>query len=431
MKKLATISPLLVIILGFISCVSPRGVHLVSLSTEELPSETELVLTTSDPVKYTHTKLDDPPCIIINFPEDKVFSIEEDELNINKGAIKKIKNEYFEGGGNSPRHLNLMIVELTHDSSYKIANSGSSIIIRIENPVKSQSKASEEKTKVDLQLQVQDSNLSTPFGYIIGPGDVLYIEVWKQEDISRQVTVNYKGEIRLPPIKTVSAIGLNATQLEEKLTKDLSKYLIDPIVFVTIKEYNSQRIIALGETKTGMYTLKRKTTLVEFLGEIGGPNDDADTANIRLIKKDGKIFTYDLNELINNPQQSDQIVVSGGDTVYVPPLAINKVYVLGEVSEPKVITLKGKMTLVDAITEAGGYTRDAVTKSIVVIRGELGSQQGIRVNLKRILKEGDVGQNIELKPGDIVYVPKSFIVDIERFLRNIALPVTWYFWYVR
>ncbi len=89
------------------------------------------------------------------------------------------------------------------------------------------------------------------------------------------------------------------------------------------------------------------------------------------------------------------------------------------------------MTLVDAITEAGGYTRDAVTRSIVVIRGELGSQQGIRVNLKRILKEGDVGQNIELKPGDIVYVPKSFIVDVERFLRNIALPVTWYFWYVR
>lgn len=431
MKKLATKLSLLVIILGFISCISHKGVHLVNLSTEELPSETELILTTSDPVRYTHTKLDDPPCIIINFPEDKVFSIEEDELLINKGAIKKIRNEYFEGSGNNPRHLNLMIVELTHNSPYKIANSGSSIIIRIENPVKSQSKASKEKTKIDLQLQVEDKNLSTPFGYMIGPGDVLYIEVWKQEDISREVSVNYKGEIRLPPIKTVSVIGMNAPQIEEKLTKALSKYLIDPIVFVTVKEYNSQRVIALGETATGIYTLKRKTTLVEFLGQIGGPNVDADTVHIRLIKKDGKIFTHNLNELINDPQRSDKVVVSGGDTVYVPPLAINKVYVLGEVKGPKVITLKGKMTLVDAITEAGGYTRDAVTKSIVVIRGELGSQQGIRVNLKRILKEGDVGQNIELKPGDIVYVPKSFIVDIERFLRNVALPVTWYFWYLR
>ena len=431
MKKPAAKLSIFLIILGLISCVSHRGTHLVNLSTKELSSETELILTTSNPVKYTHTKLDDPPCIIINFPEDKVFSIEEDELLINKGAIKKIKNEYFEGSGKSPHQLNLMIVELTHDSSYKIANSGSSIIIRINNPGKPQSTPSKEKTKVDLQLQVEDKVPSTPFGYMIGPGDVLYIEVWKQEDISRQVTVNYKGEIRLPPIKTVSVIGLNAPQIEDKLTKALSKYLIDPIVFVTINEYNSQRVIALGEIATGMYNLKRKTTLVEFLGQIGGPNDDADTVNIRLIKKDGKIFTYDLNELINNPQQSDKIVVSGGDTVYVPPLAINKVYILGEVSEPKVITLKGKMTLVDAITEAGGYTRDAVTKSIVVIRGELGSQQGIRVNLKRILKEGDVGQNIELKPGDIIYVPKSFIVDVERFLRDIALPVTWYFWYLR
>jgi len=382
MKKPAAKLSIFLIILGLISCVSHRGTHLVNLSTEELASETELILTTSDPVRYSHTKLDDPPCIIINFPEDKVFSIEKDELLINKGAIKKIKN-------------------------------------------------SKEKTQIDLQLQVEDKNPSTPFGYIIGPGDVLYIEVWKQDDISRQLTVNYKGEIRLPPIKTVSVIGLNAPQIEDKLAKALAKYLIDPIVFVTIKEYNSQRVIALGETKTGMYTLRRETTLVEFLGQIGGPNDDADTVHIRLIKKDGKIFTYDLNELINDPQKSDKVVVSGGDTVYVPPLAINKVYVLGEVSEPKVITLKGKMTLVDAITEAGGYTRDAVTKSIVVIRGELGSQQGIRVNLKRILKEGDVGQNIELKPGDIVYVPKSFIVDLERLIRNIALPVTWYFWYIR
>ena len=301
MKKLATILSLLVIILGFISCISHKGIHLVNLSTEELASETELILTTSDPVRYSHTKLDDPPCIIINFLEDKVFSIEEDELLINKGAIKKIKNEYFESSGNSPRHLNLMIVELTHDSPYKIANSGSSIIILIENPVKSQSKASKEKTKVDLPLQVDDKVPSTPFGYIIGPGDLLYIEVWKQEDISRQVTVNYKGEIKLPPIKTVSVIGLNAPQLEEKLTKALSKYLIDPIVFVTVREYNSQRVIALGETKTGMYTLKRKTTLVEFLGQIGGPNDDADTVHIRLIKKDGKKLLFNLGENEDDP----------------------------------------------------------------------------------------------------------------------------------
>jgi len=187
----------------------------------------------------------------------------------------------------------------------------------------------------------------------------------------------------------------------------------------------------LGETTTGMYTLKRRTTLVEFLGQIGGPTDNADVSHVKLIKRDGRIITYNLNELFKNPLGSVQAVVSGGDTVYVPPLEFNRVLVLGEVKSPKSVLIKRKLTVVDAITEAGGYTRDAVTSSVMVIRGELGSQKGIRVDLSRILKEGDIGQNIELKPGDIVYVPMSFIVNIERFLRAISAPITWYFWYIR
>ena len=55
----------------------------------------------------------------------------------------------------------------------------------------------------------------------------------------------------------------------------------------------------------------------------------------------------------------------------------------------------------------------------------MGSQNGIRVDLKRILKEADTGQNIELEPGDIVYVPKTFVTDIERFMRALSLPIIW------
>lgn len=191
-------------------------------------------------------------------------------------------------------------------------------------------------------------------GYLVGPGDVLSIEVWRQPEVSRDVVVDEEGEIRLPPIKKILVMGMTVPQVEEKLTEALSKYLIDPAVFVTIKEFNSQRVVALGETKTGMYTLKRRTTLVEFLGQIGGPTGEADIFHIKLIKKDGQSFTYDLNELMKNPQKSEDVLVSGGDTLYVPPLEMNKVYVLGKVNSPKAIPIKGKLTLIDAITEAGG-----------------------------------------------------------------------------
>lgn len=418
----------ILIILVFISCATSKNVHLINLTTKESPSETELILTTTDPVPYKETKLENPPGIIISFPENKVFCSEKDELIINKGPIKKIKNEYYEREGKGRRWLNFLIVELSKDIPYTISQSGSSIIIRMENLTQSPNTA---KEKIEPRPQLSDKTPSLELGYLIGPDDVLHIEVWQHPDISGDVRVNFKGEIRFPPIKSINVMGLPNYQVEEKVAKALSKYLVDPVVFVSVKEYNSQRVIAIGETTTGMYTLKRRTTLVEFLGQIGGTRENADIFRIKLIKKDGKIHTYDLNNLINNPQKSNEVLVSGGDTVYVPPLEINKVYILGEVRAPKVINVKGKLSLVEAITEAGGYTDNAVTSSILVIRGELGSQKGIRLNLSRILKKGDIAQNIDLKPGDIVYVPRTFIASVEQFLRIAAAPITWYVWFLK
>lgn len=428
MKRFALKTLGILIILAFISCATSKVIHLIDMTTKESPSEIELIITTTDPVPYKEIKMKNPPGIIISFPENKVFCSEKDELIINKGPIKKIKNEYYKREGKSQHWLNFLIIELSKDTPYTISQSGSSIIIRMENLTQSQNAA---KEKIEPKPQLSDKTPGLELGYLIGPDDVLHIEVWQHPDVSGDVRVNYKGEIRVPPIKSINVMGLPSYQVEEKLAEGLSKYLIDPVVFVSVKEYNSQRVIAIGETTTGMYTLKRRTTLVEFLGQIGGTTENADTFRIKLIKKDGKTHTYDLSKLINDPQKSSLVLVSGGDTVYVPPLEINKVSILGEVKTPKVINIKGKLSLVEAITEAGGYTDNAVTRSILVIRGELGSQKGIRLNLSRILKKGDIAQNINLKPGDIVYVPRTFIANIERFLRIAGAPITWYVWFLK
>ena len=412
--------------LAFFSCASQRSIQLVNLTTNELPSETELILTTTNPVQYKDTKLENPPCLIINFPESKVFSQIEEEFEINRGPIKNIKNEYYPSENKGQRQLNLMIVELAQDLPYSISKNGRSIVISIENPKQSSLPPAEEKTKA--QAEEKGSPLDLEPGYLIGPEDVLTIEVWKYPDMSGEVMVDYKGDIKFPPIRKMTVAGMTTFQLEEELTKALSKYLIDPVVFVRVKEYNSKRVIALGEIATGMYNLRRRTTLVEFIGQIGGMKPNSDTFHIKLIKKGGEIFSYDLNELISDPIKSESVVVSGGDTVYVPPLEMNKVFVLGEVKNPKVVNIKGRLTITEAIAEAGGFAQNAVKSSVIVISGELGSQKGIRVDLKQFLKRADASQNVELKPGDIVYVPKSFVADIERFLAAIAIPVTWYFW---
>jgi protein involved in polysaccharide export with SLBB domain len=419
------------VILLFASCASPKIAHFVNLDTKESPTETILVLTTSEPVQYQDTKLENPPGIILSFPDQEVFSSEEDEVMVNKGAIKRIKNEYYETEAGGNRQLNLVIVELVQDLPYKISHSGSSIIIQIENPVESELSAIEKKTQIGGDSQAKAKEPLAESGYLIGPGDILNIEVWNHPDVSRDVTVDYRGEIKLPPIRGMNVMAFTTYQLEDELIKALSKYLIDPVVFVTVKEFKSQRIIALGEITTGMYTLKRKTSLVEFLGQIGGPTANANLSRIKLIKKDGEISVHDLNELINNPKKSEEVFVSAGDTIYVPPLEMNRISVLGQVKTPKMIVVKGKLSLVEAVTEAGGFTEDAVKSSVIVLRGELGAMKGYRVNMARIFKKGDIGLNIELEPGDIVYVPKTFVADIERFLRVITMPLYWYFWYLK
>ncbi len=428
-RKAATI----IVILLFVSCIprlTPKIAHFVNLEAKESESDTMVILTISEPVLYKDTKLENPPCILISFPDKKVFSSEEDVVIINKGPIKRIKNEYYQSEGESRRQLELVIVELVQDLPYKISHSGSSIIIRIENPKKSELLDIEEKEKIGGDSQAKAKDPFAESGYLIGPGDILKIEVWGHPDVSREVAVDYRGEIKLPPVRKMSVMAFTTYQLEEALTKSLSLYLIDPIVFVLVKEFNSQRIIALGEITTGMYTLKRKTSLVEFLGEIGGPTDNANVSKIKLIKKDGEISIHDLNELIGDPQKSGEVLVSAGDTVYVPPLEMSRVSVLGEVKTPKMIIVKGKLTLVEAVTEAGGFTDNSVKSSVIVLRGELGAMKGYRVNMARIFKKGDIGLNIELEAGDIVYVPRSFIADIERFLRAVSLPLTWYFYYL-
>lgn len=415
-----------------ISCIRIKNPHYINLFTRKSPSEMEVIINMTEPVEYKVTKTGSPPSIILSFPGEKIISTEKPEIIINKGPVKKVKNEYFELKKDGSRQLNLLIIELNKDLPYKVSHSGSSIIVKIKDI--EPSVPEKEKIEIKLKQTAKKERLGAEDVYLIGPGDVLKIEVWKQTDISRTVVVNNKGYIRLPPIRKISVMGLTVLQTEEKLMEQLSKYLIDPIVFVTIEEYNSWRVVALGELATGatgMYTLKRKTTLVNFIGRIGGPTDNADIYHIKLIKKNGQVFTYNLKELINNPKKSFEVTVSGGDTVYIPPLEINRVYVLGEVKSPRTVPIKEELSLVDAITAAGGPTQEAVTKCIIIARGELGSQRGIKINLDRILKNADVGQNIMLEPGDIIYVPQRVIVDVERFLRLMSLPLHWYFWFVR
>lgn len=121
-----------------------------------------------------------------------------------------------------------------------------------------------------------------------------------------------------------------------------------------------------------------------------------------------------------------EYIVDPQVTVNVAAVQSQKVYVIGEVTKPGVFNLDTQKTVIEAISQAGGFTLDAKDESVIVIRGNRDNPQLIKLDLESVLKKGNITQNIQLATGDIVYVPSTFIADVSRFsiyLANILRPI--------
>jgi polysaccharide export outer membrane protein len=103
-----------------------------------------------------------------------------------------------------------------------------------------------------------------------------------------------------------------------------------------------------------------------------------------------------------------------------------KIFILGEVHNPGVYQIDTPTTIIEAIAKAGGYTIDGKYNSVMLIRGGLEKPELKRLDLKKTFASGDMSQNIFLKSGDVVYVPRTFISNVDRFFKhfeNIVRPL--------
>jgi len=139
---------------------------------------------------------------------------------------------------------------------------------------------------------------------------------------------------------------------------------------------------------------------------------DVQASGLSVTELDHKI-TEALKEYVKYPEVSISIRKLGG----------KKVMVLGEVNRPGVYAVTGAKTVLEAISQAGGFTKDAVSSSVVIISGGFQNPQARRVNLARALA-GDMRQNISLQSEDVVFVPKKFIANLNYFLSQIIDPLS-------
>jgi len=158
--------------------------------------------------------------------------------------------------------------------------------------------------------------------YLIGPGDILSIDVWKEPDLSKQVSVRLDGHISLPLVNDVEAAGLTSTELREQLEEKLKDFVDVPEVSVTLRESRSKRIYLLGKiNRPGEYALQKNMTIVQAISLAGGLAEWADSSDIKLIRKikgTEKTFRVDYDAIVSGEDLGQNIFLQPDDTLFVP-----------------------------------------------------------------------------------------------------------------
>ena len=243
--------------------------------------------------------------------------------------------------------------------------------------------------------------------YMIGEGDSLDIAVWGVKELNFPVKVRPDGKITVPGLGEVVASGNTPSQLQTLLAGRLKELVKNPIVTVTVKDITNSKVYIFGSgVKAGVYDLSRRTTLLQLLCTLPDVKV-ADLKNAYLLR-DGKKLKADLHRLFIDGDTEQDLLLESGDSLFVPLLLDRNVYVLGAVNAPKAIEFREGMKVMEAILESGGFTKFADQNDIVVRRKTGKEQVSLEVKAKKLSKEGDLTQNVDLKAGDYVVVKESF-----------------------
>ncbi len=199
---------------------------------------------------------------------------------------------------------------------------------------------------------------------------------------------------------------------------------LKPNDVVLIPNIKDKKVFVLGEVNRPVVVpLKPDVTLVESISRAGGVTQDADLLGALLIR-DRHILPVNFDKLLRQGDVSHNVPLKPNDVVLIPNIKDKKVFVLGEVNKPLVVTLKPGVTLVESISLAGGFTRDAQSRNVLIVRGGLGDPTLVTIDVDAITKKGNIAQNVPLQPGDIVYVPKTLIASVTKFFDDLKIILT-------
>jgi polysaccharide export outer membrane protein len=167
------------------------------------------------------------------------------------------------------------------------------------------------------------SNRIGDASYVIGPGDIIGVNVWKEPDVSKAVPVRSDGKISLPLAGELQASGITPKELEQAISGRLQSYISDPEVTVIVQEIRSQRFNILGQiSKPGTYILTDSTSILDAIAMAGGFRDFARQKSIYVLRTraDGtqERLPFNYKQVIKGGSEAQNIKLEPHDTIVVP-----------------------------------------------------------------------------------------------------------------
>jgi polysaccharide export outer membrane protein len=157
--------------------------------------------------------------------------------------------------------------------------------------------------------------------YVIGPDDTLYVNVWKEPDLTATLPVRADGMISLPLLNDVQASGLTPMQLAASITDKLKKFVSDPRVTVVVTQMNSQRVYVTGEVNhSGAMNLTPDMTVLQALSTAGF-SQFANTKGIYVLRSENgtqKKYPVNYKKLVKGEASQQNYLLKPGDTIVVP-----------------------------------------------------------------------------------------------------------------
>jgi polysaccharide export outer membrane protein len=250
--------------------------------------------------------------------------------------------------------------------------------------------------------------------HTIGPNDLLSVSVYDSPELSKLVRVSSDGHIKLPMLKRgIKVQGHLPVEVEALIAKALTneEILVDPLVTVTVAEYQSRPINVVGAVKNPLtFQAIGNASLLDAIGKAGGMTENAGS-EILVTRPAVEGATKSsmqrirVKDLIDAADPSLNIALYGGEEIRVP--AAGRVFVIGNVKRPGAFVLRDgeEGTVMEMLALAEGLAPYPAKQAFIYRRGQNGSRTEVPVELESILKRKHA--DVVVLPDDIVYIPDN------------------------